>query len=134
MSARRQSGFTLLEVMVAFTLFVLVVGLLLETLGLSMRATRVADEVSRAALWAQTRLDAIGVESKLAPGTQTGRFDDTYRYELTIRPHQPTDSPAAATAATIPIELYEVELKVYWRDRVETFTTLRGRMKDGAAF
>lgn len=134
MSLRSQRGFTLLEVMVAFTLFVLVVGLLLQTLSLSMRATRVADEVSRAALWAQTRLDTVGIDGKLAAGTQSGRFDATYRYELTIRPHQPTDSPAAATAATIPIELFEVELKVYWRDRVESFSTLRGRMKDGAAF
>lgn len=134
MSTQRQRGFTLLEVMVAFTLFVLVVGLLLQTLSLSMRATRVADEVSRAALWAQTKLDSVGIDGKLNPGTQTGRFDDTYRYELTVRPHQPTDSPAAANAASIPVELFEVELRVYWRDRVESFTTLRGRMKDGAAF
>jgi general secretion pathway protein I len=137
MNASRSLGFTLLEVLLALVVFVLAFGLVLQTIGGGLRNARVAAEISQAALWAQSKLEGIGVVEKIEPRSESGRFDERFRYELRITPYQPTDSPTP-TGNLTPVELYRVDLDVYWGrpgdERSERFTTLRARLREGAFF
>lgn len=131
---RRQSGFTMLEVLVAFIVFVLIFGAVLEALGMAMRNTRRSSEVSVAALWAQSKLDAIGTIEELDEGSESGDFDEKYRWQLEVR-KQEVERSDGLSADSFPVELYRVELVVSWGERghenQQSFVTMRSMLKEG---
>lgn len=124
---RRQGGFTLIEVMAAFAVFALLFGVILQVLSTSMTNTRRAGDFTQAALWAQSVLDAAGVEDMLEPGRTTGRFDDRFSWTLEVNEEMVFDE-RGLDAMDLPIALYSLELTVEWGDerpREAVFTTLR---------
>ena len=134
---RSAGGFTLLEALLALTVFATAFALVLDTLARGLRNTRLAADLTQATLWAQNRLDAIGVVEKLAPDRSSGRFDTRYSYDLEVEPYEPVGGPTQADA-NFPVQLYKVVLTVYWNtetgQRSERFVTVKSRLKEGAFF
>jgi general secretion pathway protein I len=130
----QQQGFTLLEVLVAFVVFVLVFSAVLEAMGMAMRNTRRSAEVSEAALWAQSKLDSIGSVEELDEGSDSGRFSDRYDWQLEVKKYEIARDDGLS-ADSFPVELYRVDLTVSWGDRnrrnEQHFTTLRSKLKEG---
>lgn len=124
--AADRNGFTLIELVAAFAIFAIGVSIALSIGANALGMAKRSAEYTRAALHAQSMLDALGVGEPLEEGGDSGEFDDGYRWELAITAQEP---PAADTGAveTIPIELYRVELVVRWDDdrREARFSTLR---------
>lgn len=133
----RIQGFTLLEALLALTVFATAFALVLDTLARGLRNTRLAADLTQATLWAQNRLDAIGVVEKLAPTRTEGRFDERYSYQLEVEPYVPVDGPTQADA-NFPVQLFKVVLTVQWTvetgRRSERFVTVKSRLKEGAFF
>ena len=131
---RRARGFTLLEVLVAFIVFVVIFGAVLDALGMAMRNTRRSAEVSEAALWAQSKLDAIGTIEELKEGSDSGEFNARYRWQLEVS-KQEVERTDGVSPDSFPVELYRVELVVSWGDRnrrsEQHFVTLRSMLKEG---
>ena len=125
-STKRTRGFTLIEVVLALSVFALGFGLILETLGGASRNVRVAGDIGKVALFAQNKLDLVGIDTPLKKGTTSGKFDDVYSYEMTITPAPPEDSTVPDTG---PVKLFRVDLAVSWGRganlRTERFATLR---------
>lgn len=130
----RQRGFTLIEVLVAFVVFVAIFGAVLQALGIALRNTRRSAEVSEAALWAQSRLDALGTVEELEEGTESGEFNRRYRWELDVR-KQEIARADGISADNFPVDLYRVELVVSWgergRENRQSFVTMRSKLKEG---
>ncbi|AKS40868.1 type IV pilus modification PilV family protein [Wenzhouxiangella marina] len=123
----RQSGFTLIEVMAAFAVFALMFGVVLQVLSTSMGNTRRAGDYTQAALWAQSKLDVLGLEEMLEPGETSGEFDDRYRWYLRVEEVMSFDD-TGVDLAELPVSLYAVELVVEWGEnptREAVFRTLR---------
>src|SRR5258708_40027304 len=76
MSNRRPAGFSLLEVLVAFVILALVGTALFRTFGLSLNNAGLADEYSRAAVYAESRLAAAGLDFPLRQTSDQGTSDD----------------------------------------------------------
>jgi general secretion pathway protein I len=118
----------LLEMVAALVVFALAFAVLMELAAGSMRATRRAATETEAALWAQSKLDAVGVGEELREGGESGRFGEKFRWELAV---QKQDAPAAEGGAIeqVPVDLYRLELKLMWdesgRERETRFVTLR---------
>ena len=115
---RSQSGYTLIEVIVAFALLALALTLLLGTLSGAARQVGWAGDAGRAALHAQSLLDQQGIGEPIQPGERTGEFDDgRYRWTLGVTPW--TD-PALPPAGPQPVarhnRLYRLHLAVVWGD------------------
>lgn len=125
-SRKRALGFTLIEVVLALSVFALGFGLILETLGGASRNVRVAGDIGKVALFAQNQLDLVGIDTPLKKGTTSGRFDDVYSYEMTVTPEIPEDSTVPETGT---VKLFRVDLAVSWGRganlRTERFSTLR---------
>jgi general secretion pathway protein I len=81
---RLQGGFSLLEVVVAFAILALSLGVLLQIFSSAMNATSLSGTYSRAAALAEARLDLVGVEIPLEPGGDAGATDDGFRWQLVI--------------------------------------------------
>ncbi len=156
---RPSRGFTLIEMIAAFVIFAIAVGALMQILTMSMNNARRSADETRAALWAQSLLDNVGIGERIEAGSSHGEFDRKYHWELQIDPIDPelvaaevaqTSSNAAnpnagaaqqafAQSATpvfgMPqIDLFHVVLTVVWgdnaRERTARFSTLRTANSD----
>jgi len=130
---QRQQGFTLLEIVAAFVVFALAFSALLGIAGSNLAQARRASDITTASLYAQSKLDVLGVGDKLEPTHDSGRFDDRYSYDLDVRK---LDPPAAEGGVldTIPVDLMRAELTVHWEEsgkpRSAKFVTVRAIQND----
>ncbi|MEG2804208.1 prepilin-type N-terminal cleavage/methylation domain-containing protein [Stenotrophomonas sp.] len=113
---KRQRGYSLLEVIVAFALLALALTLLLGSLSGASRQIRQADLRSRAVLHAQSLLAETGVVEPLQAGERSGQWEDgRYRWQLQVAPY--VDPRAGAVAVAEPVagpELAQLSLEVRW--------------------
>lgn len=115
--ARRQRGFTLIEVIIAFALLALALTLLLGSMSGAARQIRSADEAGRATLHAQSLLAQIGVGETLQPGRQQGDFESgRYRWALEVTPYADPLRRTSAVVDTSAPRLLQVQLAVKWGD------------------
>lgn len=125
----RNAGFTLLEVLVAFVIAALALGLLFEAGGDGIasvdRAGRVEEAVSRA----KSHLAALGRDVSLAEGTTEGDDGGGYRFRIRVTPLATSTPPLAKPGEDIrqrPLTLYAIEVTLSWRDGgAERDVTLR---------
>lgn len=141
---RAESGFTLLEVMLAFVLLASATGLLIAMLSNGLRQVQQAQRETEAALYAQSLLDPLGALEPITPDQRTGEFaDGRYRYQLDI---EETKDPAPRAEdfnaivrepLTNAPRLYRIALVVSWgagqAGQQMRFTTLRARATEEAA-
>lgn len=122
---KKQQGFTLIEVMAAFGMSALLFGLMMQILSTSMTNTRRAGDFTQAAMWAQSKIDTLGLEEMIEPGSTRGEFDDRFRYEMEITEELVADE-RALDLLELPLALYKVRLVVIWEDnRQVVFETLK---------
>ena len=124
-SIKKQQGFTLIEVMAAFGMFALLFGLMMQILSTSMTNTRRAGDFTQAAMWAQSKIDTLGLEEMIEPGSTRGEFDDRFRYEMEITEELVVDE-RGLDLMELPLALYKVRLVVMWEEnRQVVFETLK---------
>ncbi|GAA0916133.1 hypothetical protein GCM10009552_34320 [Rothia nasimurium] len=116
----RERGFSLLETIAAILLLSIAFGALVQVSGASTHLTTKATKQSRAAMWADSKLEALGHGEPFIAGHSEGRFDTTFRWDMTITP---------AAEDTSDLHLYRVDLDVLWKEGMTTarlhFITLR---------
>ena len=128
-----QRGFSLLEVLVAFTILALSLGVLMQIFSGSLRNADVTRDQAQAVALAQSLLASAGVEATLVPGESTGVLDDRLRWLLRVSPFVPEPRPGETEAVRSPLslDLWEVAVRVAWggdsrlAERALTLTTLR---------
>lgn len=108
------SGFTLIEVVVAFVLLSIVLVIGFEIFSNGLRRAGDLDDYSRALVVAQTRLAVAGSEAAYKEGQTQGESEDRrFRWVVSI-----TNSDLSAAepgkAAPSAYALYRVDVKVEW--------------------
>jgi general secretion pathway protein I len=143
---RRHRGFSLIEMVAAFLVFAIGLGILMQILTSSLHHTQQSSDYTQAALRAQSVLDTTGVGERLEEGHTDGRFDDGFRWEMDIEKVDPQavepppaaasessileqeelrlkeqqnayDNPDATAASISPVDIYQVALTMYWGTR-----------------
>lgn len=85
--AGANGGFTLLEVLVAFTVLALLMTVLLRIFSDGFRGMTAAEVHAAATLHAQTALASVGTEIPLGEGEWNGVYDDGFRWRVAIQPY-----------------------------------------------
>ena len=131
---RQASGFTLIEVIAAFTILSMTFMVILEILSNSSANTIKSSERTHISLLAQSKMDEVGIIIPVEEGVVTGEFDDKRSWEVLIQPYEvPYEGNVEMSFA--PVELYKVVLNIHWLDghgenRTATFSTLRAMTPD----
>jgi len=87
--ARAERGFSLLEVLVAFAILALTLGVLLQIFSRAMNTTVLSEDYSRAVALAEAKLAGVGADIPLQPGVQSGDPVDGMDWIVNIEPYQP---------------------------------------------
>jgi len=103
-------GFTLLEVIVAFAILALSLGVIYQIFGQSLKAADLSEQYTEATIVAQSLLAEVGVTSPLEAGTQDGQIENVYQWQVI------TQLLAEPTSDEITPASYEVEVIVRWGD------------------
>lgn len=112
MSGRRQRGFSLLEVLVAFSVLAISLGVLMQIYSRATLTTVTTLQYSEAASLAESLLGTVGAEIPLQPGAVSGRSVDGFDWEVAIAP-----VTLGEDAFTEPkVRPYAVNATVLWRD------------------
>ena len=130
---RRQRGFTLIEIVVAFAILALGIGIAMQIASGAMRNARQAAIRTDAALYAQSLLDTVGVGERLEEGSSSGEFGEKFRWTLLAEPYE-IESESPIEPGMSPVQLYRLQLDVTWetggKEQVASFVTLRALTPD----
>ncbi len=120
-----QAGFTLVEILVAFTLLALMLGALLPTFSSGLRSMDEADSRVRAVLLAQSMIEMMGNEVPLEEGDRQGTSEEGFRWVVNTR-RVALAADAREEESTLPFLTFEVEMTVFKDDQPQiTLKTLR---------
>ena len=103
-----RSGFTLLEVLVAMVLLSIALVAIFELFSADLRGIAKSDDVSNAAMLAESRIREVLDEDNLAEKTWTETTEDGYRINTVVR------STADDRTQNLQIKLLEINLTVSW--------------------
>ena len=127
LACARSRGFSLLEILVAFMIMALTLGVLFQVFSSGLRTAMVAEEYGEATRIAESLLAEFSGLRPLELGEQSGQVDDTpYRWNASIAPI-PTEG--IAPTASERFDVIEIAVQVFWRagtgDREVELRTVR---------
>lgn len=114
MPINKQQGFSLLEILIAFSILALSLGILLRIFSGGVNSALVAEEYTAAVQIAESLMAKTGVETPLQTGQTNGREDEKYRWLVQVTPFQ--FNPENVDPNTLTAALFKVKVTVSWSD------------------
>jgi general secretion pathway protein I len=130
----KHKGFSLLEILVAFSILTVSLGIILKIFSTGISTAQVTGDYTTAVQIAKNLLDKTGNESPLKAGEIKGSENKFYHWRVTVAPKVFT-SPEL-DLHDLPVELFDVAARVWWGgenksdDRVVELHTLKLATKD----
>ena len=109
----RHRGFTLLEVLVAFAITALALGVLYQIYAKGTTAAILGEEYAEAITIAESRLALLGTEEPLDNKTLSGSDNKKYDWRVTVQDY--VEAVAPTNLVQPPLALKKIELEVTWQ-------------------
>ena len=109
--AVRQSGYTLIEVLVAFMILTLALTVLLRIFSGGLRNVSVSSDYAIATLIAESQLAAAGIDLPLRPGETSGTEGERFEWTVNVQDYQPWPGYRSAAKG---LDAYRVTVTVEW--------------------
>ena len=124
----KQQGFSLLEILIAFSILALSLGILLKIFSAGVNTAEVAEDYTAAVQIAESLMAKTGLETPLQAGQDSGLENEKYNWQVTVSPF--AFNPENVDTSTIPVVLFKVKVVVSWEndnadDRLVELTTLK---------
>ena len=110
----QQKGFSLLEILIAFSILALSLGILLKIFSAGVNTAVVAEDYTAAVQIAESLMAKTGVESPLQASRDSGTENDKYNWVVEVSPYTFNPENIDNTAATAV--LFKVKVIVSWGD------------------
>lgn len=119
------AGFTLLEVLVAFSIVSLTLTIVFSIFSAGLRTTARAADITRATQLAEGKLLALSVADTARPGVEEGAIDERYRWRSEVQIPDWWRSSASVSALAPRRLTVDVSWREGSRDFSVSLTTLR---------
>jgi general secretion pathway protein I len=124
----KQQGFSLLEILIAFSILALSLGILLKIFSAGVNTAVVAEDYTAAVQIAESLMAKTGVETPLQANQASGMENEKYHWLVEISPFEFNPENVDLTALTAV--LFKVRVTVSWgddnvNDRQIELTTLK---------
>lgn len=114
----KQQGFSLLEMLIAFSILAVSLGILLRIFSSGVTTAQVTDDYTNAVQIANNLLAKTGVEKPLKMGEELGEENDFYHWR--VRVSQKTFVSPELDLRDLPVQLFNVNVLVWWGDDAKT--------------
>jgi len=127
-SAKKNQGFSLLEILVAFTIMAISLGIVLKIFSSGVNTAVISEDYTIATQIAESLMAKAGVEEPLSSGETSGTEDDKYQWKVKVE--QSNDFVEQSN-----IELMDVQVQVQWGNeqgngRMIELNTIKTRQKE----
>ena len=113
MAIKQECGFSLIEVLVAFSIAAVSIAIIFNIYAKGTSAAILGEEYAEAIAIAESRLAQLGVTEQINEAETQGIENDKYQWELEINDHtQQTESDFVSS-----IILKDVQIEVSWESR-----------------
>ena len=124
----KQQGFSLLEILIAFSILALSLGILLKIFSAGVDTAVVAEDYTAAVQIAQSLMAKTGVETPLRADQSSGLENEKYHWLVEVSPF--VFNPDNVEPTVITAVLFKVKVIVSWgddntNDRQVKLTTLK---------
>jgi general secretion pathway protein I len=106
-------GFSLLEILVAFSILAVSLTILLNIFASGLNATSTAEDYTLAVQIAESLMAKTGVETPLQISQTSGIVHNKYRWQITIQPFVFSSEPINPPP---PVNFFKVKVLVTWGD------------------
>jgi general secretion pathway protein I len=124
----KQQGFSLLEILIAFSILALSLGILLKIFSGGVNSAMISEEYTSAVQIAESLMAKVGTETPLQLGETSGDEDDRFHWQVIVNPYP--FNPENIDIKKQSAELFKINVIVSWDDgnnheRLLELTTLR---------
>lgn len=116
MKLNKQRGFSLLEILIAFSILALSLGILLKIFTAGVNTAGVAEDYTAAVQIAESLMAKTGTETPLQPGETDGLDNEKYYWQVAVSPFQFVAENLDVSA--MPVELFKVKVTVSWGEHI----------------
>lgn len=132
----KQQGFSLLEILIAFSILALSLGILLKIFSGGVNNAIVSEDYTVAVQIAESLIAKTGSEIALKDHQSSGEENEKYHWQLNIRPYPIGNENF--DPKNVPAQLYKINVVVNWGDGASDdhqiqLTTLKLAAKDNAS-
>ena len=108
----KQKGFSLLEILIAFSILAISLGILLKIFSAGINTAVVAEDYTAAVQIAESLMAKTGLESPLQAGEDSGTENEKYEWQVLVTPY--LFNPDNIDEMTITTTLFKVKVIVNW--------------------
>lgn len=114
----KQRGFSLLEMIIAFSILAVSLGILMKIFSSGITTAQVADDYTNAVQIANNLIAKTGVEKPLKISEEIGVENNFYHWRVRVNPK--TFISPELDLRGLPVDVFNVNVLIWWGDEAKT--------------